>query len=66
MKLLTAVLTYSSSKPRTINILGVIMRALISHKIECGPSSLVSLNKNHSKEKEGTAIAAVILGLPLN
>ena len=37
-----------------------------AQKIKCGPSSLVSLKKNHSKEKEGTALAAIILGLPLN
>ena len=51
-----------------INILGAIMSSLIIRpdKIKFGPLSLAFQNKNHSKEKEGTALAAGEYGLPLN
>jgi hypothetical protein len=54
-----------------INILGVIMRDLITYilrqnKIMYGPSSLVSLKNNHSKEKEAIDIAVILIGLSLN
>ena len=53
-----------------INILGAIMRALISilrqHKVKFGPSSSVFQKKNHSKEKEATVLAAFKPGRPLD
>jgi hypothetical protein len=55
-----------------INILGAIMRALISisflptQKVKFGPSSSVFQKKNHSKEKEAAVIKAGQPGRPLD